>query len=171
MLFDMDNQDKLLNELYAQMIVVAYSKVRNKSDALDIVQDSWLKILQKSDTLRDPQKLMQWARAIVSNTALNVLRQKSKRQTHPIHVEDLPQQGATIETQIEERILQEAVYQSINQLDDETRTMLIRKFYYGWRNKRIAQSMGLPLGTVKARIHRAQIRLRILLDGYRGTTE
>jgi RNA polymerase sigma-70 factor (ECF subfamily) len=169
MLFDMDDQDKLLNGLYKQMIIVAYSKVRNKSDALDIVQDSWLKILQKSDTLRDPQKLMQWAKAIVSNTALNALRQKIKRQTYPMDVNDLPLKGATVEAQIEDRVLQGALYRSINQLDNETRTMLIRKFYYGWRNQRIARSMGLPIGTVKARIHRAQIKLRVLLDGYRGT--
>ena len=46
------SEDKL-RELYNQMIRVAYSKVYNKSDAQDAVQEAWVQILTKHHTLRE----------------------------------------------------------------------------------------------------------------------
>lgn len=156
-------QDELMNELYKQMFIVAYSKMKNKSDALDIVQESWVKILRKIDTLKDREKLFQWAKAIVSNTAINYLKKKSMN--HEIFVcnERLEQAYSVNDDTIENRVILNEIYESMKKLDIDTRKMFIYKFSYGWKDQQIADEMKLPVGTIKARLHRGKEQLRSIL--------
>lgn len=158
-----EGQDDLLQELYNKMFIVAYSKVHNKSDALDIVQESWLKILQKIDSLKEKDKLIQWAKAIVTNTAINALKKKNVQNRVYIYKEQMDCAERSLEMDIEDMFLRQAIYECISRLDEETKQMFIYKFYYSWRDQQIADRMGIPVGTVKARIHRGKERLRALL--------
>lgn len=154
------DEEQLLNTLYSEMFIVAYSKMNNKSDALDVVQESWVKILKKIDTLRDEDKLVQWAKRIVINTANNALRRKMLKQE--VYEEKLLQLQK-VEDSMENRLLSGEIRDRINLLDAETRLMFVYKYYYGWKDRQIAEKMGYPLGTVKARLHRGKERLRNLL--------
>lgn len=163
---DIDH-DELLNELYKQMFIVAYSKMHNKTDALDIVQESWVKILNKIHTLQDKDKLMQWAKTIVSNTAINLLK---KRNT----MEKLFDSNKEMEVEVEDplsfehinndNLIADELYESIKQLDLDTRKVFLYKFSYGWKDQQIADELQLPLGTVKAKLHRGKERLRKILQ-------
>ncbi|MEB3102469.1 RNA polymerase sigma factor [Ferviditalea candida] len=160
---DTSEREELTNELYRQMFIVAYSKVSNKMDALDVVQESWLKILQSIDSLKDPEKILQWAKVIVSNTANNLLRRKLALQMVPLSM-DMPDiEGGFIDSRIDELVMREEIIESIAQLDQTTGRMLICKYYYGWKDKDIAASLDCPVGTVKAKIHRGKDRLRAIL--------
>lgn len=156
------DQEKLMSEMYHQMFAVAYSKMNNTADALDIVQESWLKILQKIGSLKDRNKLLQWAKVIVSNTACTALH---KRYHHMLAVinnnGEVPLQNEqSVASEVETNFLKNAVIASLFRLDEQTRKMLIYKYYYGLRDQDISNVLGLPLGTVKARMHRAKCRLR-----------
>jgi len=160
---DLD-EDALLQELYRQMFIVTYSILRDKYEAMDAVQESWIKILQKIDTLRDNDKLIRWAKVIASNTAFNLLKRKIAA-THQSAQDDgkepLSRDG------VEDVVLCNMIFELIRQLDEKTRQILIYKFYYDMKDKEIAQKMSLPVGTVKARIHRGKERLRALLTSER----
>jgi RNA polymerase sigma-70 factor (ECF subfamily) len=156
-------QDELMNELYKQMFIVAYSKVKNKADALDIVQESWVKILKKIDTLKDRDKLFQWAKVIVANTAINLLKKKSSSHEVSVCSEQLEQRYTVNDMEIEDRIALSEIYESMKKLDVETRKIFIYKFSYGWKDQQIADELKLPVGTVKARLHRGKERLRSIL--------
>ncbi len=156
------DQSELLEELYRQMFIVAYSKLKNKPDALDAVQESWVKILRKIDTLRDRDKLIQWAKVITANTSINIW--KKKQQRNEVLVQELEYDAKSAAAgMIEESLLAADVKQSLEELDKDTRLMFIYKFYFGWKDQQIADSLGYPVGTVKARIHRGKHRLRKML--------
>jgi RNA polymerase sigma-70 factor (ECF subfamily) len=157
--FSLDDQDEILDHLYKHMFMVAYAKMKNRSDALDVVQESWIKILNKLETLRDPKKLIQWSKVIVANTAMNALK---KRSAHVVSLydEQMSIDDLDIGLYMEDKLLKQAIYESLSLLDEETRKMMICKFYYGWKDQQIAEIMEMPVGTVKARIHRAKVRLR-----------
>jgi RNA polymerase sigma-70 factor (ECF subfamily) len=154
-----DEQDELLAEIYRHMFVVAYSIMRNKSEAMDAVQESWVKILMKLDTLRDPDKLIQWARAIVTNTAYNMIKRKSILTYAPDDCSNSAAAGDGVEDQVIRRLLVEAV----QKLDEKTKRIFMYKFFFDMKDKDIADRMDLPLGTVKARIHRGKEQLRALV--------
>ncbi len=157
--FSDDDQDELLEHLYKHMFMVAYAKVKNRSDALDIVQESWVKILVKLETLKDPKKLIQWSKVIVANTAMNALKKRSV-QVVSMYDEHMSIDDINVGLYMEEKILKQLIYESLSILEEDTRKMMICKFYYGWRDQQIAEIMEMPVGTVKARIHRAKTRLK-----------
>ncbi|MDF2721328.1 MAG: DNA-directed polymerase sigma-70 factor [Paenibacillus sp.] len=155
-----EEQDALLMDVYKQMFIVAYSIVRDKMEAMDVVQESWVKILCKLDTLRDRDKLVQWAKAIVTNTALTMLKRKAV-----ILLEDREDKGLSLVSaeQVEERVIRSLILEEIHKLDEKTRQILMYKYYDDMKDKEIADLMELPLGTVKARIHRGKEQLRVIL--------
>lgn len=157
--FSDDDQVEILEHLYKHMFMVAYAKMKNRSDALDIVQESWVKILIKLETLKDPKKLIQWSKVIVANTAMNALKKRSV-QVVSLYDEQMSIEDMNVDLYMEEKLLKQMIYESLSILEEDTRKMMICKFYYGWKDQQIAEIMEIPVGTVKARIHRAKIRLK-----------
>lgn len=155
------DKDELLQNLYQKMFAVAYARTKNKSDALDIVQESWVKILHKIDTLHDRDKLFEWAKTIVNNTAINMLKKNSKEVT-ACH-EALENMYHISDEHLEDRIAVNEIYECIQKLDMETRMVFIYKFTYGWKDQQIADKLNLPVGTVKAKLSRGKQRLRRIL--------
>lgn len=156
-----EEQDALLLELYRHMFMVAYSIMRNKNEAMDVVQESWLKILMKIDTLKDQDKLIQWAKAIAANTAFNLVRHKLK-QARARMEEDADREPLSAE-RVEDFVVQKILCEQIGKLDEKTRQIFIYKFYEDMKDKEIAERMQLPVGTVKARLHRGKEQLRSML--------
>jgi RNA polymerase sigma-70 factor (ECF subfamily) len=155
------SEDKL-RELYNQMIRVAYSKVYNKSDAQDAVQEAWVQILTKHHTLREKSKLNAWAKSITANVALN-LNKKFKRQ-QPCGTCESGEATRDSSAKTEADLMLE-ISELLGLLDEKSRTLLLFKFYYGFKDQEIADAMKMPVGTIKARIHRSKIRLKHWIGG------
>lgn len=159
-----DEYDALVGELYRSMFIVAYSMTRNRYEAMDIVQEAWLKILRKSDSLRDTSKLTSWAKAVVTNTGLNVIRKKYRN--NEVSLEAISAgEWVRSEDQLEELLLlRRVLWESLDSLPADLRTVLVNKFFDGLRDREIAERLSLPIGTVKAKIHRAKQRMRKQLE-------
>jgi RNA polymerase sigma-70 factor (ECF subfamily) len=145
----------LLRDLYNQMIRVAYSRVRNKSDADDVVQDAWVKMLTKHDTLREENKLASWAKTITRNEATNT--NKGAVRCQPVDWNEERRKEPAARTEAE---LMLEISELLGSLDVHSRTMILYKFYYGFKDQEIADAMNMPVGTVKAKIHRTRERLK-----------
>ncbi|MFK7693591.1 RNA polymerase sigma factor [Paenibacillus sp. HJGM_3] len=157
-----EEEELLLQELYKQMFIVAYSIMRDRSLAMDVVQESWLKILMKLSTLKDPDKIIQWAKVIASNTALNMLKRSSRQTTHVS--EESARYQPESKSDVEEQVVQKMICETIEQLDDTTRRIFVYKYFEDLKDQDIADKMEMPVGTVKARLHRGKEQLRSLLS-------
>src|SRR5690606_2487764 len=129
--FSDGDQDEILEHLYKHMYMVAYAKMKNRTDALDVVQESWVKILIKLETLKDPNKLIQWSKVIVANTAMNALKKRSS-QVVSQYDENMSIDDLNLDLYMEEKLLKITIYESLFILEEDTRKMMICKFYYGW---------------------------------------
>jgi len=149
------SEDEMLSELYSQMLKVVRHKLWHKSDAVDVVQEAWVRILEKRSTLRDKEKLIPWAKAIAANLASNANRARK----HESSYDDLENEITGAMFSFEPESMME-LSDLLGRLDPVTRTLLLYKFYYGLKDAEIATALQLPIGTVKARIHRGKARLR-----------
>jgi RNA polymerase sigma-70 factor (ECF subfamily) len=149
------SEDEVLVELYSQMLKVVRHKLWHKNDAGDVVQEAWVRILEKKSTLRDKEKLIPWAKAIAYNLASNANRTRRHEQIYD-HLED---EFGKMESVFEPESMME-LSDLLGKLDPSTRTLLLYKFYYGLKDAEIATALQLPVGTVKARIHRGKARLK-----------
>ncbi|MBB3108375.1 RNA polymerase sigma-70 factor (ECF subfamily) [Paenibacillus phyllosphaerae] len=158
-----EHYETMLRELYNQMIRVAYAKLSNKSDAQDAVQEAWLRMLQKQEMLREQDKLHAWAKTITANVAINMNRKTSRTATRSLEDNEGALDGSVPHYPREAELLME-ISDLLGALDPRSRTMLLYKFYYGFKDQEIADALQLPVGTVKARIHRSKVQLKRMLQ-------
>ena len=134
---------------------LAYSYVRNKENALDIVQDSILKALNSIDRLDEISYLKTWFYRIVVNTSIDFIR-KHKRITvmdDDILSVHLPQ--------LEDEFVDMDLQQAIDQLPPKYKTLIILRFFEDLKIDEIAEVTGHNVNTVKTRLYAALKKLRI----------
>ena len=138
---------------------LAYSYVKNKENALDIVQDSILKALKSIDRLEEIIYLKTWFYRIIVNTSIDFIR---KHQRVTVMDDDvlsvhLPQ----LEDEMTDMDLQEA----IDQLPPKYKTLIILRFFEDLKIDEIAAITDQNINTVKTRLYSALKKLRIEVGG------
>lgn len=106
---------------------LAYSYVRDKEDALDIVSDSITKALRNKKGLRDRKAVKTWFYRIVVNTSLDFIRKNGRI----IYVEDMSTQNDGQEDQYENIDLQHAM----THLPEKYRVVLILRYFEDMKSK------------------------------------
>jgi len=134
---------------------LAYSYVRNKENALDIVQDSIVKALKSIDCLEEIIYLKTWFYRIVVNTSIDFIR---KHQRVTVMEDDvLSIHLPNLENEMTGMDLSEA----IDQLPPKYKTLIILRFFEDLKIDQIAAITDLNSNTVKTRLYSALKKLRI----------
>lgn len=136
----------------------AYTYMRNREEAEDVVNDSVVKALRAIGSLREPQRVSSWFLKIVSNTAITRLRQ-SKRETilDPTLVEDIPDYEDSLSNLNFEQMLEV--------LDPNSRAIISLRFFEDRPLDEIAAILDENLNTVKTRLYRALKVLKMEMEG------
>ena len=159
------------NELVAlqnNMRNFAFSLTLNYEDAEDLMQDTTLKVLDNEDKFTDNVNFKGWVLTIMKNIFINNYRKIVRNQTVIDKSEDLYQLNLSQNSGFdspESSFTVGEISDTIASFPEEYRipfTMHVQGFKY----EEIAESMGLPIGTVKSRIFLARKRLQYLLKDY-----
>ena len=159
--------DRCLDDSYRLASVV----LRDPVEAEDIVHDAVLLGWRKFGTLRDPARFDAWFGRIVLNLCRDRLR--ARRRGHARET----QLGAVLELgrrdeygSVAERDVLAAAFPK---LDPDLQLVVALRFYRDLPLDDIAELLGIPLGTVKSRLHTGLKRLRTELEriGWRGENE
>ncbi|MFD1205555.1 MULTISPECIES: RNA polymerase sigma factor [Sporosarcina] len=134
---------------------LAYSYVKNKENALDIVQEAILKALRSVDRLSEVQYLKTWFYRIIVNTAIDFIR-KHQRVT-VMDDEILTVHLPASDNQVTDFDLQEAV----DHLPPTYKTIIILRFFEDLKIEEIADITGDNVNTVKTRLYTALRKLRV----------
>ncbi|MDF2530761.1 MAG: polymerase subunit sigma-70 [Clostridia bacterium] len=137
---------------------LAYSYVKNKEDALDIVQESFLKALSSVDSLENADYLKTWFYRILVNTSMDVLRKKGKL-SYVVDI-TLDLNSEVKEDMYENFDLQEAM----DNLPDSYRLIISLRYFEDLKLEDIADILGENLNTVKTRLYAGLKKLRIQLE-------
>lgn len=144
-----------IKEHQSALYRLAFSYVRNKENALDIVQESILKALSQHHTLQS-KFVKAWLFRIVVNTSISFLR-KQKPLTY---TDELPERADPGTPQTEEKL---DLMAALRRLDMNSRTVLVLHYFEDLTMKEIAVATDTNLSTVKSRLYSAQNKLRELL--------
>ncbi len=137
--------------------------------AADVVHDAFLALLERTATF-DPGRgrFRAWFMTSVHHRCLNVLR-KGKPMKGPDGLLDVPDAGPDPADLLVQRMRSGSVRNALQRLPEEQRRLIVLAYYEGWSQSELAVRLGLPLGTVKARMRRGLIALRGLLRGDAAT--
>lgn len=132
---------------------VAFTILRNDDACRDALQDTALKAWEKRLTLREPRYFRSWVTRILINTCYDT--QKKRRRV--VLMEDIPEPSAPPPPD-------PALAAALGALPEKLRLPLTLCYSEGMTYAEIAQTLHLPLATVRGRIHRAKGELRKELD-------
>lgn len=163
----------IVNELIAlqnNMRNFAFSLTLNREEAEDLLQDTTLKVLDNQEKFTSNVNFKGWVLTIMKNIFINNYRRIVRNQTFIDKTEDLHHlnlpQNSGYDTPEGSYAIGE-ITKNINAFTDEYRipfSMHIQGFKY----EEIAQTMSLPIGTVKSRIFLARKKLQSQLRDYRN---
>ncbi len=161
----MDN--KLLN-IKDNMLGFAYSLTNNEEEAMDLFQDTALKVLDSRDKYIDKSNFAGWVFTIMRNIFINNYR-RSLRNKVVLEDDDncysLPYINNTTDNSCDIHTLNDIniVLKSFS----KDYSVPLSMFIIGYKYVEIAECMNMPLGTVKSRIHIARCKLQKALEDYK----
>ncbi|MDH4036388.1 MAG: sigma-70 family RNA polymerase sigma factor [Candidatus Krumholzibacteria bacterium] len=163
----------LLDKYERPVFSICLRMVRNRDDATDLAQESFIKVFGSLDRYNQAYAFSSWLFKITSNLCIDYLR-KRRIDTLPM---DQPIDGEKGEIQrqyaapdptpaesFDRREKMERLESAIGSLPEHYRIMLILRHQEDLSYEEIADHLSIPLGTVKARIHRAREMLKGLLN-------
>ena len=146
--------EKLLLQYKSYLYKVAYTYVKDKQVALDILQETSFKAWLNIHTLKDEEKFKPWITKILVNTALNYIKKESK----VIYMEDensiiYSEKSISIEEKLD-------LYDAIDLLKPKYKTVIILKYFDDMKIEDISYVLNTPENTVKSHLKRAKESLK-----------
>jgi RNA polymerase sigma-70 factor (ECF subfamily) len=157
---------------------LAWSMVKNESDANDVVQEAFLNMYRKLDTFEGNAKFGSWIYRVVVNAALMKLRKRKRRSEVSIdddetefreddyYVMSVPEWRVRADEAAENAELREKIIEAVDELEPKYETVFLLKEVEGLSLKEIADVLDLTVAAVKSRLHRARLYLRATLERY-----
>ena len=146
---------------------------KNEEDALDLSQEAFIKAYTQLEVFRGDSKFSVWLYRLTYNLCIDFLRKKKKEQVISISsyqddsgaVTDmeLPDIRELPEDSAERKELRSEIAQSIDELNQNHREVLIMREINDMSYAEIAETLGVSEGTVKSRIARARLSLANIL--------
>lgn len=152
----MDSFEKLLS--CHQTVIERFVRFRipGKSDADDVLQETYLAAYQKFNTLNHPENFKPWILTIARNKCNDYFRRQARRleiSLETLH-ESVPGWGRC------GRMFEDTVQETLDRLGDRDRQMLYLYYFKELPQMEIAKRLGIPLGTVKSRLYHAKNQFR-----------
>jgi len=145
---------------------VALSVVRDPALADDVVQETLVKAWRRGPVGEDGDIPTAWLIRVARNTAISLLRSRREELREPEAVPERPDQ-TEVPRAVEGRLQLELLWTAMSELDEDARALIVLREVDGLRYDEIAQSLDLPLPTVKTRLFRARNQLKDALKEWR----
>ena len=141
----------------------AYLIARNASDAEDAAQDGFVKAWRALGRFREDAPFRPWLLRIVANEASNRRRSAGRRASLVLRAAtEEPSGGAapSPEAALLSAEVRATLLAAVEELPEEQRDVVALRYFLGLSELEVAETLGIPQGTVKSRTARALERLR-----------
>jgi RNA polymerase sigma-70 factor (ECF subfamily) len=168
---------ELLHRYRAPVFNLCLRMLKNRDDAEDLAQDVFIKVFGMLDRYDERYAFRSWLFKIASNQCIDFIRKnrvKLLSLDEPLAYKgeeierQFPADGPTPAERLEEKELGVVLREVTDELPPHYRSMIVLRHQEHLSYEEIAQLMELPLGTVKARIHRARAMMKEKLSRRRG---
>ncbi len=150
---------------------LCYRLVSNPEMAQDLAQESFVKVFNALKQYDSKYRFSSWLYRVVKNHCYDYLRKSKLPQ---ISIDDdlrddgrplqIPDKNVTPDQRVIRQERQRIVQQAINKLPLESRTVIVLRHLHDKTYEEMAEILDEPLGTIKARVHRARKKLTELLS-------
>lgn len=163
--------EQLVGRLQGRVYAVAFRIVGQNQDAEDVVQQTFLSLIEHIDTFRGESAVATWVLRIATNFALKVLRKRRGLPT--VALDDADESFASVphpefiaawreppDILAERAEMRELLDKAIAELDDKYRVVFVLRDIEGLSTEETAEALELSESNVKVRLLRARMQLR-----------
>lgn len=160
--------DALVRRYQEEIYWLAYRMTRNKEDAKDLAQETFVSAYRSLGTFRGQSRLSTWLYRIAMNQCLNHLKSAARQDPAEVngHLAD-PREDSLAVLLADER--DRALADAIEALPPQQKATLILRVHQGLSHKEIAEILGCSEGTAKANYFHAVRALQRKLPPFRDT--
>jgi RNA polymerase sigma-70 factor, ECF subfamily len=158
---DPDAFGQLVRERIARLDAAARLILRDPELASDAVQEGLLLAWRDLPGLRDIDRFDAWLHRVVVRSCLGVLRRRRHRAVEVELMEHVGSSGDEIGSLVIDR---DQVERALRRLDPDWRAVVVVHFFLGLPLSEVAETLGIPIGTAKSRLHRALGAMRNELE-------
>ncbi len=156
---------ELVERFQTTVYALALARLRNPTEAQELVQEVFIHAMTKLNQLRDAHCFAGWLRQIAERMAINRLTRRG-----PVHSAEpavLENVQAAASSPLDELVLMEQkaqLWAGLDRLKPVDRATLVAFYIHGRSLKQMSREFETPIGTIKRRLHVARNRLRRHLD-------
>ena len=149
---------------------LAWSVVHNEDDAMDIVQESFIKVYRKLHSFQGTSKLYTWLYRIVMNHSIDYVRKRPSAVIVP--VDEMMHEPASKDKSMRPDInllnkeLNKKIFEAVDKLPEKQKKAVILREVEDLSYNEIAEIMNCTVGTVMSRLYYAREKLRGILKSY-----
>lgn len=169
--------EQIFRDYAPRIYHLARRLLNNPADAEDVTQDVLFKVLRKVHTFRGDAALSTWLHRVTVNAALAFRRREASQHRRVLRLQEqfsaagahrapirpwVPDVGARLQAEETRRLIEDAVAR----LPENYRDVFVLVDVEGVANGEAARLLGLSVGTVKSRLHRARLLMRAALAPY-----
>ncbi|MDD2190670.1 MAG: sigma-70 family RNA polymerase sigma factor [Eubacteriales bacterium] len=169
---DESSFESLILSCQGRAFNVALRYLRNEEDAMDALQESFIKIYRHLHSFKEDSRFDTWVYRIVVNTCNDILRKKSSRNTtDSIYWNDdekemiieIPDLSSAPEEVYNNKEKTEHILSCLEKLNIDQKEIIILRDIHGFSYEEISEILECSIGTVKSRINRSRLRLREII--------
>jgi len=151
---------------------IAIRYLKNEEDALDALQESFIKIFRHLNTFKEDSRFDTWVYRIVVNTCNDMLRKNSnqkitdslfKTDEEKETIIEIPDSSGAPEEVYDKKEKSEHIKSCLEKLNQEQKEIIILRDVHGFSYDEISEILECSIGTVKSRINRSRLRLREII--------
>ncbi|MDE2293571.1 MAG: RNA polymerase sigma factor [Elusimicrobia bacterium] len=137
--------------------------------AEDIAQEIWVEVFRSAKSFRGDSKFRTWLFSVGRFVCLGWIRRQGRRREVPLETDgeeprmDFPDKEPPPLESLQDRERDELVRRAVDRLPEHHRVVLLLRNWEDLSYEEIAESLQLPVGTVRSRLHNAMKRLSVEL--------
>jgi len=135
--------------------------LRDPDIAKDAVQETLVRAWRDLPTLRDPERFDAWLHRLFVRSCMDEARRRTR---HRLHVELAPLISTPVGDHASATADRDELQRGFDRLDPASRAVIVLHHYLDLPLRDVAVLLGLPMGTVKSRLHRALREMRASLE-------
>ncbi|MEL6824071.1 MAG: sigma-70 family RNA polymerase sigma factor [Calditrichota bacterium] len=179
---DVQAYDVLVRRYKDQLLNYVYRFVNSRTDAEDLVQETFLRVYKNKHYYKEIAKFSTWVYTIAGNLAKTELRRRKRRRIFSVsnfvnedRDYDIPDADHNPERDVDGAMKDEIIQKAIDKLPAKFKEVILLRDVQGFAYEEIGDILDIPLGTVKSRVNRGRLKLqedlKFLYDGKSGESK
>jgi RNA polymerase sigma-70 factor (ECF subfamily) len=152
---------KIVEGYQQKVFILAYSLVRGREDALDLVQETFMRLYEKIQTYRPGENFNAWLMQVARNLSIDFLRRQKSRKKDSLDALDLERMYLLSKDEDPARFNPgEMIHKAVTRLPEKQRLVFILHHFEDLKYEEIADRLKISVGTVKSLHFKAIRKLR-----------